>query len=673
MGELSQARARAAELRLEIARHNRLYHELAQPEISDSEFDALMAELVSLEAEWPELKEPESPTEKVGGAPSRAFQPHRHMAPMLSLENAFGAEELTAWDERIRRGLDQEGPIEYIVELKFDGLSLSLTYENGELTTAATRGDGEEGEDITANVRTMPSVPGQLASEWLERVEVRGEALMSKQVFAELNEARLARGEQVFANPRNAAAGGLRQINPALAAERRLSFFPYGFGGGAPELAAQNGVLSWLEEAGFSLRTDARICLGVEAVQERLNEILTERPHLPFGIDGAVIKVNSTAFQARLGSTSRGPRWAIAYKFPSEEAFTRLNGVLWQVGRTGVVTPVADLEPVYVGGVTVSRATLHNLDELARKDVRPGDTVIVRRAGDVIPEVVGPVLEKRPEGLEPVIPPEVCPACQTPLAQLGGYVALRCPNRRECPDQVLTQLAHFVGRSALDIEGLGAKRLEQLLEAGLISDQASIFRLAERREELLGLDKMGELSAQNLLASIEAARTPPLPRLLFGLGIRFVGERTADDIAQKFRTLEAFREAGREDVLGVPEIGPRIADEVEQWLQDPESQALLDRLIEAGVSPQEAEERPEAEGFGGKTFVFTGKLEAFAREEAEAAVKRLGGKASGSVSRRTDYLVAGPGAGSKLAKAEELGVAVLTEEEFLALLPGGAL
>jgi DNA ligase (NAD+) len=661
---------RAAWLRQEIERHNRLYHQHDQPEISDSEFDALLSELKALEDADPTLRTPDSPTLRIGSAPKEGFEQHQHAAPMLSLDNAFGEDELKAFDTKIKRFLDSEDEIEYEVELKFDGLSLSMTYEDGLLTIGTTRGDGETGEVVTENVRTIFDIPLRFQGDSTGPIEVRGEAVMFKDVFAELNAKRAAADEQVFANPRNAAAGGIRQLDSRLAAERRLSFFAYGIGGDPSQLAeTQFGLLEWLESLGFRKREDATICQGIDEVYQRVQEIENQRADLPFGIDGCVIKVNSVALQAQLGYTAKGPRWATAYKFAAEQAFTTLNEISWQVGRTGVVTPVAELEPVHVGGVTISRATLHNIEELERKGVRVGDTVIVQRAGDVIPEVVGPVLDKRPPDSKPPQPPARCPACETELVTVEGQVALRCPNSRICPDQIQTRLEHFVSRKAMDIDGLGEKQIERFLEDGLIQDIPSIYRLKEHEETLLEMERMGEQSVANLLAAIEESKTQPLDRLIFGLGIRHIGERTAADLAREFGSLDGLAHASEDELNDVPDIGPIVAGSICEWFDEDENQALVADLRESEINPSVVEKVAEGGRFDGMVVVFTGKLERFGRSEAEKMVVENGGKASGSVSKKTTLLVAGPGAGSKLKKAEELGVEVMTEDQFLASYP----
>lgn len=666
----------AASLREQLERHNRLYYVENRPEISDDEYDRLFERLLRLEEEHPELRTPDSPTQRVGAPPVKEFANHRHGIPMLSLENAFGEAELLAFDDRVRRGLGRESEaVVYQAELKFDGLSMSLTYEDGLLTIATTRGDGESGEVVTENARTVRGIPLRLAEPVPGRLEIRGEVVMLKSIFERLNQDRLAAGEPLFANPRNAAAGGMRQLDSRLTAKRKLNFFAYGLGlvqTATPIPGRQSEILQWLHRLGFPVRSEARVCLGAEELLAYVEQVRIMRPSLPFGIDGSVIKVDSLVEQDDLGMTTRGPKWAIAYKYPSEQAFTSLNAVGCQVGRTGVVTPVAELEPVSVGGVTISRATLHNYEEVARKDVRPGDTVIVQRAGDVIPEVVGPVLEKRPPGAEPPDRPTICPACETPLVQEDGYVALRCPNAKGCPAQRASHLIHFVSRSAMDIEGLGEKQIQRYLGLGLLVDLPSIFRLHDHRDRLLELDRMGEQSTANLLAAIDEAKTRPLNRLIFGLGIPQVGTRTATDLAREFRTLEALRSASYDQLVSIPDIGPRTASLIEEWFDSEDNQAVIDGLLAAGVAPIEAE-APVGDQFAGATFVFTGKLEKFTREAAEALVGKYGGKAAGSVSKATSYVVAGPGAGTKLVKAEQLGVPVLTEDEFLTMVPEGEL
>ncbi len=651
--------------------HAYRYYVLDSPEVSDSEYDKLFRELEDLEREHPELKTSDSPTARVGGPPIAGFEQHRHLAPMLSLDNAFGEDELRAFDERVRKVLGVEGPIRYYAELKFDGASISLTYQDGVLVTAATRGDGRVGEEVTANAKTVRGIPIRMREPVPGVVEVRGEVLMYKSVFKALNEAMAEKGKQVFANPRNAAAGGLRQLDSRLTAARKLNFMCYGFGAGPRFADTQSGTLTRLRELGFSVAQEATVLNGIDVVLAFFGGWRETRPGVPFGIDGVVIKVDSLDAQDDLGFTARGPRWAIAYKFPAEQAFTRLNSIFASVGRTGTVTPVADLEAVVVGGVTVTRATLHNYEDLRRKDVRTGDIVVIQRAGDVIPEVVGPVLEKRTDDLAAPEEPTECPECGTALSHPSGEVALKCTNKA-CPAQIAAKVRHFVWRGAMDIEGLGEKLIDRFLELGLLTDLPSIYRLRDRKEEMINLERLGEQSVTNLLEAIEDSKSRPLDRFINGLGIPGVGERGAHDLAVEFRTLETLRHATYDDLVNVADVGPRTASEIEEFFEEPENQAMLDEFFELGVRPVEAE-APVSDLFSGQTIVFTGRLEKFTREDAETLVMKMGGKAAGSVSKSTSFVVAGPGAGSKLAKAEQLGVAVLTEEDFLEKLPEGSL
>ena len=653
----------AKKLREEIELHNQRYFILDSPIISDSEYDRLFRELVDLEAVHPELQTSDSPTLRVGVAPVSGFGQGRHETPMLSLDNVFDEAEISAFDERVRRVLGKD-LVEYFAELKFDGLSLALTYEDGLLVRATTRGDGVTGEVVTENARTLRGVPFKLANTAIK--EVRGEVLMFKEAFAQLNSEREANGEQVYVNPRNAAAGSMRQLDSRITAKRNLDFLPYSLGVGQiadtqAETIHQLGVL------GFQTRKESMILSGADALAGFAHSWISRRDTLPFGIDGIVFKVNAIVDQTELGSTSRGPRWAIAYKFPAEQAMTRLKGILHQVGRTGAITPCADLEPVFVGGVTVRRATLHNYQEARRKDVREGDLVIVQRAGDVIPEVVGPVLDHRPEGAPIVQEPLTCPECGTPVSRPEGQVALLCPNKN-CPAQLTAKLIHFCSRGAMDIEGLGEKQIIRFLELGFLSDLPGIYRLSHRKAELAELDRLGEQSVSKLLAAIEASKARPLDRFLFGLGIRFVGDRSASDLAREFRTLDRLCLATEAELLAVPDVGPVTSSEIFQWFSDVDNQRILAELKELGVCPTEA---PEVEGqsFLGQIFVFTGTLTQRTRPEAEQLVLRNGGKVSGSVSKNTTFVVAGLAAGSKLKKAEELGLQILSEDEFAQMLP----
>ncbi len=658
---------RAAWLRAELERHNHLYYVAERPEISDTEYDRLFRELVDLEAAHPELRTPDSPTQRVGVAPVSGFPTHPHLAPMLSLDNAFDEGELRAFDERVRRAMGAGGPVDYFAELKFDGLSMSLTYEDSVLTRATTRGDGVQGEVVTENARTVRGIPLRLREHVGGVLEVRGEVLLLKDVFEQTNRERAERGEQAYVNPRNAASGAMRQLDSRQTAKRNLNFLAYGTGGGPKLGPTQSKTLGRLRRLGFAAREEASALKGIDAVLDYLHQWSDRRAHMPFAIDGIVVKVDEFALQDEMGSTARGPRWAVAYKFAAEQAFTLLKAILWQVGRTGAVTPVADLEPVEAGGVTVSRATLHNYEDMRRKDVREGDVVIVQRAGDVIPEVVGPVLGRR-EG-DPPLPqePHSIPESGAPVERAAGEAIARCTNSA-CPAQVSAKLRHFASRGAMDIEGLGDKLIDRFLDLGYLNDLPSIYELLRHRSALVELDRMGEQSVANLLDAIEASKTRPLDRFLFGLGIRQVGEKGAKDLARHFRALDSIRGADYGALLSVPDVGPRTASEIQEWFEEEENQRMLDRMLELGVEPVEPE-AAVSDLFEGQTIVFTGKLERLARDAAEDLVLRLGGKVAGSVSKATSFVVAGPGAGSKLAKAEDLNVPVLSEDEFLERLP----
>jgi DNA ligase (NAD+) len=663
---------RVAELRRLIEEHNYRYYVLDQPTIPDAEYDRLFRELQELEERYPELRAPDSPTHRVGAPPSKEFRPHQHLAPMLSLENAFDEGELRDWYRRVCKGLDvgeQDGP-ELTGELKFDGASLSLTYEDGILKVGATRGDGETGEDITPNVKTIRNLPLRLRVPISGVIEVRGEAIVSHKEFERINEEQRRKGQKEYANPRNLAAGSLRQLDSKITASRKLSFFAWGIGAGSLPVgvATHWDLLELFQEAGFAVSPIRRRLLRIEEALDFVEECRQRRRDLEFDIDGIVFKVNAFDLQARLGSTARGPRWAIAYKLAAQQEVTLLEDIFWNVGRTGVVTPVAVLSPVRVGGVVVTRATLHNYEDLRRKDVRVGDRVWVQRAGDVIPEVIGPVLDEQHERRPIPAEPTECPACGTRLVRREGEVALRCPNKR-CPAQVAARIIHWASRNAMDIEGLGEKQVIRFLDEGFIEDISDIYRLHERRDQLVALDRMGEQSVENLLRAIEMSKRRPLNRFLFGLGIRHVGETAAFTLAQHFRTLDEFRRATYEELTALPDIGPNTAGEILEFLQEEENRRLLDDLDALGVSPEPLAPAAVESPFSGKTVVFTGKLERMTREEAEELVRKLGGSASSSVSKKTDLVVAGPGAGSKLDKAKELGVPVISEEEFLSLLP----
>ncbi|MDQ2985124.1 MAG: NAD-dependent DNA ligase LigA [Armatimonadota bacterium] len=652
---------RAQELREKLEYHNHRYFVLDDPEISDTDWDAMLAELKALETAHPELITPESPTQRVGAAPSERFAQHRHIAPMLSLDNALDADALRSFDDRVKRSVGTS--VSYLGEPKFDGLSISLTYVNGVLAVGATRGDGEVGEAVTNNVRAIRSIPLKLRGAVPGTVEVRGEILLERKEFERINRERAGQGLPEFANPRNCAAGSVRQLDSRITASRKLTFWAWGVGAaGDSTFETQGEMYAWLREQGFPVSPEVRVLENLASCLEFVEDWRDRRLSLPFDIDGLVFKVDSREAQTKLGSTSRGPRWAIAYKFAAEEAETTLNEISWQVGRTGAVTPVAELEPVKVGGVTIARATLHNVDEMLRKDVRAGDRVSVRRAGDVIPEVVAFVNDAMHERRARPKPPKECPVCGTTLSRKEGASALRCPNRL-CPAQVAERLVHFVSRGAMDIDGLGEKLILRLLDLGYLTDLASIFRLDQIREKLIELDRMGEQSVGNLLSAIAASKDKSLHRFIYALGIRQVGEATAFDLAQAFGSFDKVRESGFEELIAVRDVGPTTAAGIVEYFQDDENSRTIDDLLAAGVSP-----KPQSSGdrsLEGQSIVFTGKLVRLTRDEAEAVVRERGGTASGSVSKSTSLVVAGPNAGSKLARAQELGVPVSSEDDFL--------
>jgi DNA ligase (NAD+) len=668
-GAPAKAAARAAELRETLERYNYRYHALDEPEVPDAEYDKLMLELRALEAQHPELLRPDSPTQRVGAAPVAAFGVVKHRLAMLSLDNAFSEEDVRDFDRRVRERLAREAPVSYSAEPKLDGLAVSARYENGVFVQGATRGDGETGEDITHNLKTIKALPMKLRAERPPPVlEVRGEVFMPLAGFERFNSEAIARGEKSFVNPRNAAAGSLRQLDPKMTAARPLDLFIYGLGvvEGADLPAHHSAILQTLRHWGFKICPQSRVVEGADGCLDYYREMGVLRAKLPYQIDGVVYKVDDLELQKRLGFISRAPRWAVAHKFPAEEALTTVRGIEFQVGRTGALTPVARLEPAFVGGVTVSNATLHNMDELTRKDVRVGDTVVIRRAGDVIPEVARVLLERRVAGAEPVALPSVCPVCGSPVVREADQSVARCTGGRTCPAQRKEEIKHFASRRALDIQGLGDKLVEQLVDRDWVRTPADLFAL--RAEQLSELDRMGEKSAQKLQAAIEAAKQTSLPRFLYSLGIRDVGEATALALAQYFGDIAALRRAGEEEIQRVPDVGPVVAKNVAAYFQDADNAGIVDRLLAGGISwPAPAPIDPSAE-LTGKTFVLTGTLQALTREAAEEAIVRLGGKVSGSVSKKTHYVVAGTEAGSKLKKAEQMGIAVLDEAAFMKLL-----
>jgi DNA ligase (NAD+) len=669
-----KASARAAELRAALEEHNYRYHVLDAPTIDDAEYDALFRELQALEREHPALATPDSPTRRVGAEAATDFAAVTHRLPMLSLGNAFTPEEVAAFDRRVREALDG-AEVTYAVEPKFDGLAVNLVYEHGLFTLGATRGDGYVGENVTANVRTVNAIPLKLAAAKdapPPYLEVRGEVLMLKRDFERLNAAQAARGERTFVNPRNAAAGGLRQLDPKMTAARRLTFFAYGVGAvdwGARKRPpqTQSAILDFLATLRLPVARERSVVRGLEGLLEYYRKIGASRAALPFQIDGVVYKVNDLAQQAALGYVSRAPRFALAHKFPAEEMATEVLGIDVQVGRTGALTPVARLKPVFVGGVTVTNATLHNEDEVRRKDVRVGDTVIVRRAGDVIPEVVRVLKEKRPRGAREFVMPRKCPECGSAVVRLPDEATARCSGGLVCPAQVKQSLLHFAGRRAMDIEGLGEKLVEQLVDAGVVHTPADLYKLGVAA--LSELERMAEKSAANVVAAIDKSRKTTLSRFIFALGIRHVGEATAKDLAQHFGKLDALMAADEAALVEVADVGPVLAQSIRQFFAEPHNREVIAQLRAAGVTwPESTPRRAPAGKLTGLTFVLTGTLPTLSRDEAKELIERHGGKVAGSVSKKTHYVVAGAEPGSKRDRADELGVPVLDEKQLRELL-----
>ncbi len=657
-------------LRDQLREHNYHYYVLDNPVIPDAEYDRLFRQLQQLEQEHPELITPDSPTQRVGATPLDAFSQVEHRVPMLSLDNVFNDQELIAFDRRVRDRLKTDDEIEYVCEPKLDGLAVSVRYEKGVLVQAATRGDGQTGEDITQNIRTIQSIPLKLhGSGFPSTLEVRGEVFMPKAGFDELNRRAAEKGEKTFANPRNAAAGSLRQLDARITAQRPLDMYCYGVGfveGG--ELSGTHfGNLQLLKQWGLRVNSETKLATGAAQLQQYHDAILAKRNALAYEIDGIVYKVNSLQLQKELGFVSRAPRWATAHKFPAQEEMTQLVGVDFQVGRTGALTPVARLEPVFVGGVTVSNATLHNMDEVARMDVRVGDTVIVHRAGDVIPKVVKVVLEKRPAHTQPIQMPEQCPVCGSAIIKPEGEAVARCSGGLYCPAQVKEAIKHFASRKAMDVEGLGDKLVEQLVDQGLIAHVSDLYRLDV--DQVAAMERMGQKSAQNLIEALEKSKATTLPRFLFALGIREVGEATALTLAQHFGTLENIRSASEEQLQQAPDVGPVVASRIAAFFAQQHNLDIIRALQDAGVNWQEQEPAAREAGvLDGKTYVLTGTLTKLTRDEAKDYLQQLGAKVAGSVSKNTDMVVAGEKAGSKLAKAESLGVPVIDEDAFLQLL-----
>nr|WP_027724840.1 NAD-dependent DNA ligase LigA [Tuberibacillus calidus] len=659
---------RVHQLRELLDQYNYEYYVLDNPSVPDSEYDRLMKELIDIEAAHPELITPDSPTQRVGAEPLKAFQKVIHKTPMLSLGNAFDEADLRDFDRRVRQGVGDQ-KVTYVAELKIDGLAVSLTYENGQLVLGATRGDGTTGEDITQNIKTIRSVPLKLKQP--VNLEVRGEAYMPRASFERLNKRRAEAGEPLFANPRNAASGSLRQLDPKIAADRKLDVFLYQIGStDGKELRRHSDGLEWIQSLGLKTNPEWRRCDSLQKVLDFIAYWTEKRPELPYDIDGIVIKVDSLEQQRMLGFTAKSPRWAIAYKFPAEEVVTTVEGIALTVGRTGAITPTAVLTPVQVAGTTVGRATLHNEDYIREKDIRIGDQVVIHKAGDIIPEVVRVLKERRTGREVPFRMPEQCPDCGSDLVRIEGEAALRCINPK-CPAQIQEGLIHFVSRNAMNIDGLGEKVIKQLFKNDLVQDVADIYALTY--DDLIKLERMGDKSVRNLLSAIAESKKNSLERLLFGLGIRYIGAKAAKTLAQAFGTIDRLMAATTEELLSVEEIGDKMADSIRTYFSSPDVRALIGELKSYGLNmtytggtTQEANAADSP--FNGKTVVLTGKLSAMSRDEARSAIEKLGGKVTGSVSKKTDLVIAGEDAGSKLTKAEALGIEIWDEARFMEAL-----
>jgi DNA ligase (NAD+) len=659
----TKSRSEVEALRREIERHERLYYIESRPEISDYDFDQMLRRLQELEEEHPELRSPNSPTIRVGGAPVKGFATVIHDPPMLSIENAYSLDELREWDARVRKG-SGAASLAYAADLKIDGISIDLLYEEGELVRAATRGDGVRGDDVTTNVRTIRSLPLRLEGA-PRRLEVRGEVFIDKETFLALNEEAEEAGQPPLANPRNAAAGAIRVKDPKVAAARRLRLFTYQVVRAAgTRLASQSDAYALLERSGLPVNPGRATCGSLGEVEAFIEQWHGKRHDLPFEIDGIVIKVERFDLQSELGATSKAPRWAIAYKYPPEAVKTEVLEINCQVGRTGTITPVAKVRKVRVSGSQVENVTLHNYEDIARKDIRVGDVVLLEKAGDVIPKISGVVLDERPKGTRRPVVPQRCPECRQPVHRFEGEVAIRCSNQA-CPAIRLASMLHFVARRAMNIDGLGEEKAKQLIAHGLVEDVTSLYEL--KKEDLVGLERWGDLSAQNLLDEIERSKQNELPRLIFALGIRHVGERAARLLADRFGTIEGLMDASADDLVSIHEIGPKVAESITFFFAVPANRALVEKLRRLGVEPRH-EATVTGDKLRGKTVVVTGTLARFTREEIHKLIEREGGKAAGSVSGKTAYLVAGADAGSKLEKAKELGVPVLSEDEFLAMI-----
>ena len=666
---IDEARKQVIALRNEIAQYDYEYYVLDTPSVSDNTYDGLYRQLVDLETQFPSLVTADSPTQRVSGSASEIFSSVTHRQAMLSLNNVFSDKELAAFDKRVCDGLNLD-VVEYAVEPKFDGLAITLTYENGKLVQGATRGDGYTGENVTHNLRTIRAIPTSLTLEKPPALlEVRGEVLMFKRDFERLNAAQAKIGGKLFANPRNAAAGSLRQLDATITATRPLRFFAYGLGiaEGIPALKSHAEAMDYLEQLRFPVSQLRSVVYGYDGLRDYYNNIGEKRASLAFDIDGVVYKVNTFVQQETLGFVSRAPRWAIAHKFPAEEAITVVEDITVQVGRTGAITPVARLKPVFVGGVTVTNATLHNEDEVRRKDIQIGDTVVVRRAGDVIPEVVSVLLDQRPSNTTQFVMPKTCPECDSHIERPEDEAVARCTGGLYCPAQRKQAITHFASRRAMDIEGLGEKLVDQLVEADIVHSVADIYRL--NVDVLAHLERMAQKSAQNVVNAINKSKTTTLARFIYALGIRNVGEATAKDLANHFGRLKTLTNANIEDLLSVNDVGPIVAESITQFFSEPHNMQTIDAMLSLGVSWPEHEGKQELDGaLKGKTFVLTGTLPTMSRDEAKAFIEKAGGKVSGSVSKKTDYVVAGAEAGSKLEKASNLGIQILDESQLIAIL-----
>ncbi|MBX3298982.1 MAG: NAD-dependent DNA ligase LigA [Acidobacteria bacterium] len=666
MIEKAKIESEVQQLRAEIERHNELYYQKAEPEISDFEFDQLLERLKALEAEHPELVTPDSPTQRVGGK-ADSLRPFKHVVPLMSLDNSYSLDDLKAFTERCEK-LAEGRKLEYVAELKIDGLSASLHYDNGILMTAATRGDGQTGDEVTQNVKTIRTIPLRLKTDAPEHAEVRGEVFLSRSQFARINAELEMQDEKTFANPRNCASGTLRMLDAAIVASRRLDMFPYDVLSGTQKMFPTHWEnFTWLEKNGFNVNPNRRLCRDLGELTEFINEMETHRDTLDYEIDGVVVKVNSTALQDEFGATSKAPRWAIAYKYPARQATTKLLAITIQVGRTGALTPVANLEPVQLAGTTVSRASLHNEDEIKRLDLKIGDHVLIEKSGEIIPQVLSVVATKR-DGSETEFEfPTECPVCGFAAVRPDGEAVRRCTND-VCPAKIKARIQYYASRKAMDIEGLGEVLVDTLVDNGSIKDVADLYDLTV--EQIASLERMAEKSGTNLIAQIEASKSRGLQRLLYGIDIRHVGERYAKILANNFRSIDRIAEASVDELDDIPEIGLAVAECVHEWMRDAKNKDLLERLRTAGVVMEMDEASTAAldERFVGKTFVLTGKLENYTRDEAAKLIEERGGRVSSSVSKKTDFVIAGEDAGSKLAKAESLGVPILSENEFKSMI-----